>query len=156
MPATGEGGNIGELATARLVKMDKMNIRLVWFTPSDAYAGKGSSSKRGGRRSKVCNTKTKDGMRLVGHKDTEMASHFYRKHQPLVALRYLQSAMIAHQGALGPAGVEAPVGHACAQQYVGKSQSCMVGAGGSCSAQHVCAPVTVCFHIIRNLETMHD
>ena len=112
MPATGEGGNIGELATARLVKMDKMNIRLVWFTPSDAYAGKGSSSKRGGRRSKVCNTKTKDGMRLVGHKDTEMASHFYRKHQPLVALRYLQSAMIAHQGALGPAGVAAPVGHA--------------------------------------------
>ena len=73
---------------------------------------------------------------------------------------------------LSPTGAW-PYNRPCAQQYVGKSQSCMVISGRlivhaavltilnrhtrmlvTCVTSYEAA-CTVCFHIIRNLETMH-
>jgi hypothetical protein len=89
-----------EAAVERLRRMEAMQIRLIWLTP-DLGPEPGEDGSRRSRNKK----KTKGaGTAVVGHKETEMARHFYRKAQPLVGLRYLQAAMIAHQDSMAAAG----------------------------------------------------
>ena len=87
-----------EAAVERLRRMEAMQIRLIWLTPDLGPEPGEDGSRR--RRS----NKKRAGTTVVGHKETEMARHFFRKAQPLVGLRYLQAAMIVHQDALGAAG----------------------------------------------------
>lgn len=88
-----------ETAVKRLQRMEAMQIRLIWLTPDlGPEPGEDGSRRRRPKKKGV-------GTAVVGHKETEMARHFFRKAQPLVGLRYLQAAMIAHQDALAAAGV---------------------------------------------------
>ncbi len=88
-----------EAAVERLRRMEAMQIRLIWLTPDlGPEPGEDGSRRRRTKKKGV-------GTAVVGHKETEMARHFFRKAQPLVGLRYLQAAMLAHQDALAAAGV---------------------------------------------------
>ena len=87
-----------QAAVERLRRMEAMQIRLIWLTPDLGPEPGEVGSRR--RRS----NKKGAGTAVLGHKETEMARHFFRKAQPLVGLRYLQAAMIVHQDALGAAG----------------------------------------------------
>lgn len=81
-----------EVVVKRLRMMEKMQIRLIWLTPRDSYAG---GKVRRAKESRL---------NAIGKKETEMAFHFWRKNQPLVALRYLQTAMAIQQDSVAAAG----------------------------------------------------
>ena len=77
----------------------------------------------GGRRARAAEAKHEDESWAGLEKDNKMAEHFWRRNQPLVGLRYLQTSMHAQQTAMTAALVDMqskPTGR-------GESSRCPVG-----------------------------
>ena len=88
-----------DLIVERLKRMETMQIKMIWLTPDEGPepGGRRKGKRRAGRKGAAAST-------AVGNKETEMGRHFFRKGQPLVGLRYLQAAMLAHRDAMAANG----------------------------------------------------